>query len=119
MQNNVRGEFIVNDLLAHFVAVEADSLEEANKKGNEIFTYDYCPCCGERWYKDDGWFDDEGKPVERIEDLIVFSKLFLMKSEDLKPTELRIHRKNGIVESYAVLNKNGEPIKLKSLSQQG
>lgn len=80
-QNNSGGSFIVNDSVAHYVIIEANSADEANDRAESVGIYfngcdnDYdCPCCGDRWYavwRDDG---DEtpviyGTPVKEYEDM--------------------------------------------------
>lgn len=110
-QNNVHGVDVVNALLAKFVVVEADSLEEANKKGDELFEYDSCPCCGERWYKDDGWFEEDDAK-EDLNNLPLCKSSYF--SEDAP--ELRLHRKDGTIESYKILNSYKENVKLKRIN---
>ncbi|MCG6601304.1 DUF7296 family protein [Acinetobacter baumannii] len=57
-QNNSGGYFIQNDVVDEYLCVEANSVEEAEKRIEKI-TEDYsefCPCCGERWSY---WFDKD------------------------------------------------------------
>lgn len=56
-QNNTGGNFIQNKTLAHYVIVEADSSDLANRFAEEIGIYFDgcragidCSCCGDRWY---------------------------------------------------------------------
>ncbi|GAA0071766.1 hypothetical protein UT300003_32910 [Clostridium sardiniense] len=52
-QNNSGGYFIRNDEVTETIIIEANSVEEAKRKAEDI-TRDYsqyCPCCGERWYE--------------------------------------------------------------------
>lgn len=56
-QNNSGGTFVMNERVAHFVIIEADSVREANEKAESIGIYFNgvddnidCPCCGDRWY---------------------------------------------------------------------
>ena len=53
-QNNSGGYYIVNEEVAEFVSVEANSPEEAEDKLNRIVEdySEFCECCGERWYVD-------------------------------------------------------------------
>ena len=64
-QNNSGGDFIVDSDLSHYVIVEANSPEEANKAAYDIGLYFRgidngidCPCCGDRWFEK--WSDDKG-----------------------------------------------------------
>lgn len=122
IQNNTFGKYVVDDLLGHFVAIEAESLEEANDKASELFSWEYCPCCGPRWNKseyiigpfpeDTGrWFTEEDKSVNDIGELEVFHFAILGDNK----TQLRVHLKNGIVESYTVLNTTMKSAKLKPM----
>lgn len=59
-QNNSGGFFEVNDKLCHRLFIEANSLEEATKKAEELGCYwdgvasgIDCSCCGDRWYGGD------------------------------------------------------------------
>jgi hypothetical protein len=57
-QNNSGGYFIENDVVAHYLIVEASNAKEAVEKMQDITTNysEYCSCCGERW---SSWLDDE------------------------------------------------------------
>lgn len=50
-QNNSGGYFIDNEDVGHYVIIEAENAEQAEKKLNEIVEgySEYCDCCGERW----------------------------------------------------------------------
>lgn len=55
-QNNSGGSFITNDKVCHRLFIEADSVEEAVEKAENLGCYWYgidngmdCPCCGDRW----------------------------------------------------------------------
>lgn len=52
-QNNSGGHFIVNDDVAHYVIIEADTWRQANAKAEDIGLYfdgdGDCPTCGTRW----------------------------------------------------------------------
>ena len=61
-QNNSGGYFDVNNDVTVNVYIEANSVEEANTKAEEIGIYfdgcEYdrdCPCCGDRWYRADSY----------------------------------------------------------------
>lgn len=55
-QNNSGGRFVFNSNkgISHYVIVEADSVEEADRIAEGIGLYfdgeGDCPCCGDRWY---------------------------------------------------------------------
>ena len=56
-QNNSGGCFDVDDKVCHRLFIEADSLDEATLKAEELGCYwdgvsngIDCPCCGDRWY---------------------------------------------------------------------
>ena len=60
-QNNSGGSFDIDaeNGLAHYVIIEADSMEEANEKATSIGIYFDgvedgmdCECCGDRWSSD-------------------------------------------------------------------
>ena len=64
-QNNSGGGFDIDDNVAHFVIIEADSAFAANDRAESIGIYfdgcetgNDCPCCGDRWT--DKWSDDSG-----------------------------------------------------------
>lgn len=57
-QNNSYGVFDVTDTLCHRLFIEADSVEQATAKAEELGCYwdgvsngVDCPCCGDRWYQ--------------------------------------------------------------------
>ena len=52
-QNNVGGEWVVNDRVSKHVIIEATSAAHANQLAEHIGMdfNDYCECCGERWTK--------------------------------------------------------------------
>ena len=68
-QNNSGGYCIVNDKVAEFVSVEANSSQEAEDKLCEIVEdySDYCPCCGQRWYTD--MYGEKGTEKPMIYDM--------------------------------------------------
>lgn len=56
-QNNSGGRFIVNDKIGHYVIIEADDIESALEKSEEVGIYfdgvedgEDCSCCGDGWY---------------------------------------------------------------------
>jgi hypothetical protein len=77
-QNNSGGSFIMNDDVAHFVFIEADSAKEADARAEEIgiyfddnFDVD-CECCGTRWSYAYGGEETPmiyDKPVEEYVDM--------------------------------------------------
>lgn len=66
-QNNSGGGFDTDHDggLSHYVIIEADSAEEANRKAGDIGLYfdgeGDCPCCGNRWYP--AWDGSDGDVV--------------------------------------------------------
>lgn len=78
-QNNSGGSFIMNDNVAHFVIIEAESADAANTKAEDIGIYFDgcekgwdCDCCGDRWshaWKDEGEAEPliYGRPVAEYE----------------------------------------------------
>lgn len=69
-QNNSGGDFDIDDKVAEWVIIEADSADEANDiaEGVGIYFdgcengYD-CDCCGDRWYRQ---YDYEGTETPEI-----------------------------------------------------
>ena len=81
-QNNSGGSFYIDDDVAHYVIIEAESADAANDRAESIGIYFNgcnderdCPCCGDRWYA--VWSDDEGneapsiygRPIAEAEDM--------------------------------------------------
>ena len=69
-QNNSGGGYEIDEEhgVGMYVIIEAENETEADKRFDEIGSkvdgmYDYCPCCGERWY---GCEDSEGDEVPSI-----------------------------------------------------
>lgn len=67
-QNNSGGVFHINNVVGHYVIIEAEAPEGADKKAEEIGIYFNgcdderdCPCCGDRWYKQ--WDSGEDVPM--------------------------------------------------------
>lgn len=57
-QNNSGGSFVVNDRLAPYVIIEANSYDESTSIAERIGIYFDgvskgidCDCCGDRWYR--------------------------------------------------------------------
>lgn len=72
-QNNSGGSFAIDNDVAQFVIVEADSYLEANEKAEDAGLYFSgvtagldCHCCGDRWYPQ--WSDKEGTTEPLIYD---------------------------------------------------
>lgn len=73
-QNNSGGYFEVNDNVCHRLFIEANSFEEAVNKAESLGCYWNgvengfdCPCCGDRWYKNDDIVDIERYSSEGYE----------------------------------------------------
>lgn len=69
-QNNSGGSFQIDDDVAHYVFIEAESASQANDHAESIGIYFNgcaddrdCPCCGDRW--NPAW-RDEGTEVPEI-----------------------------------------------------
>lgn len=97
-QNNSGGSFTVDNDVAHFVSVQAASDKEAENKMNDITAssgYDWCECCGERWYV---YFDEsDGYEVPTY-----YGKPLSEHKSSWCNDEIRLHYYNGIVESIVV-----------------
>lgn len=67
-QNNSGGSFNVNDDVALFVIIEANSAKQANALAEAAGLYfggnGDCSCCGDRWYK--AWDDEKGDEAPMI-----------------------------------------------------
>lgn len=50
-QSNSGGYFIVNEVVAEAVYIQAESAEQASARAEVIFApySEFCECCGERW----------------------------------------------------------------------
>lgn len=105
-QNNSGGEFEVDENLCQTVIIEADSLEEAEKKAFSMGIY-YdgvdegidCPCCGDRWYQPDS---EMNFPIEvgdkKYETVEEFAQGFLSRYVfPSKSPGIRIFYKDGSV----------------------
>ena len=69
-QNNSFSTFDVNEDVTHYVIIEADSVEDANRRAEGVGIYFDgcskgidCPCCGDRW--SEAW-DDDADPEPMI-----------------------------------------------------
>ena len=86
-QNNSGGSFVIDDDVAHYVIIEADTAEEANKKAEEIGIYFDgvdkgwdCYCCGDRWYP--VWnYEGEKEPLIYGEPVAEYSDIFAQKNK--------------------------------------
>lgn len=101
-QNNSGGWFQMDDEVAHYVIVEADSADEANRRAQSVGIYFNgcadgrdCDCCGDRWHE--AWNDEGdaepviyGKPVSEYQD---------MWAENGKPYAY-VYYKDGRKESF-------------------
>lgn len=94
-QNNSGGSFHVDDKVCQYVIIEANSVEDANKKALELGLYwngveedRDCECCGDRWYPADSKIELEDN--EEIEEYIKR----ITRWPNLKPTA-RIFYRNG------------------------
>jgi len=69
-QNNSGGSFITNDLVCHYVIIEATTAEQANNLAETHGIYfdgeSDCPCCGNRWSQQ--WDDSDGTSEPTIYD---------------------------------------------------
>lgn len=76
-QNNSGGYFIQNDDVDEYVIIQAaneKAAQEIFKRVTEESSYEWCHCCGERWYPDP---QDEGTEVP-----VVFGKSVYEPSKD-------------------------------------
>lgn len=73
-QNNSGGYFIINDDVALYLIIEAQTADEAVNKMNDITAdySEYCSCCGERW--SDWMHDDDGTDEPMVYDTKVKEK---------------------------------------------
>ena len=104
-QNNSGGDFDVNDNVAHYVIIEANSVDEANAKAKNIGIYfdgvkngSDCECCGDRWHA--AWEDGDSEPK-------IWGKTLqkALKEGDIGPKSLfkyecRIHMLDGTVRCF-------------------
>lgn len=82
-QNNSGGsfDFDKNRGITHYVIIEANDPEHANRRAEDIGIYfdgcesgEDCPCCGDRWYPTSEYYGDEipkvyDTPVEEYQDI--------------------------------------------------
>lgn len=73
-QNNSGGYFIINDDVASYLIIEAQTADEAVNKMNDITAdySEYCSCCGKRW--SDWMYDDDGTDEPMVYDTKVKEK---------------------------------------------
>ncbi|AWY07634.1 hypothetical protein SEA_YOSIF_70 [Streptomyces phage Yosif] len=101
-QNNSGGSFAFEDnAITHYVIVEADSAEEANRRAEEIGLYfdgdGDCSCCGDRWYEQ--WDDRDGDKVPSIYGTPIQDFDFSFKWMGDRP-EAYVHFADGRVQGY-------------------
>jgi hypothetical protein len=103
-QNNSGGSFIVDDLSAVYIIIEADSPDEANDIAvDETGIYfngcnegSDCPCCGDRWYP--AWSDEYADKVPSVwenpvsEECVEVTKKKFLKHGDL----IIVYKKEGV-----------------------
>jgi len=97
-QNNTGGIFHVNDNIAHFVIIEAESEEASDIKAKNIGLYfdgfNDCECCGARWvsmrYCGESGTTKPSAYGKSIKDFLL--------EKNSSVYEARIHYKNGKVE---------------------
>jgi hypothetical protein len=104
-QNNSGGSFINDGYVTHYVIVEADNADEANKIAENIGIYfdgcdqDMdCPCCGDRWSRQYGNRDGTEAPeiYGNPPDEEGKSDWFTGVGE----VYCRVHYKDGMVEEF-------------------
>ena len=98
-QNNSGGGFVVNDNVAEYVIIEADSCEEADDKAEEIGIYfngcddgQDCSCCGDRWYSQSVFSEATKKPEiygEPVGDFVNGKNMSSLRNRII------VYRKNG------------------------
>ena len=100
-QNNSGGSFVIDRRLAHYVIIEAQSGDEADRIAESIGIYfdgcesgDDCPCCGDRWDRAYGPGDDS--PNIYGEDPAKYDDIFAQKG---KPY-CHIYYLDGLIKTY-------------------
>jgi hypothetical protein len=93
-QSNSGGYFIINDVVAEDVFVQARSAEQAEARASAIFApySEFCECCSKRWSY--GVHKQDGRKVptkynEPVTEIIA----------DLFHTQARLHHLDGTVET--------------------
>ena len=93
-QNNSGGHFVVDDVQAHDVYVQAATADEAWNRIKDQLDYSYCHCCGERW---SNWLDDDdGCDVPTKYDEVMWNR----KPDNWFNDEARLHFYDGRVTAY-------------------
>jgi biotin carboxylase len=95
-QNNSGGYFIVNDVVAEDVYIQAPSAAEAEERAEEIFEpySQFCDCCGRRWTF--GYMSDaDGYDVPTNYDVPI-TEVIATKYRK----QARLHHADGSVESF-------------------
>lgn len=93
-QNNSGGHFHIDEKsgIGTVVIVEADSVDEANSRAEEIGLYfdgaGDCECCGQRWYS--AYDEGEASPQVYGED-VVFSE---------ESASSFVHFKSGLIKGF-------------------
>lgn len=93
-QNNSGGYFIVNDVVAEDVFIQAASAEEASQRAVKLFEpySEYCECCGERWSY---YMNDDGYDVPTMYDTPI---------TDVRAStyhkQARLHHYDGVIETF-------------------
>lgn len=99
-QNNSGGSFVQDENISHYVIIEANSAEEANRlaerKGLYFDGYGDCSCCGNRW--SEAWYD-EGDDVPTIYGESVSEYVAIRAWMD--EYETVVHYLSGEVEYYS------------------
>lgn len=90
VQNSVGGNYDVDNNVAQYVIIEADTEGNADKKLDSIIGYnDYCECCGYRWQGIEDEYD-----IPSIYDSPVTEYVTLGNQK-----EYRIHYADGTITS--------------------
>lgn len=93
-QNNVHGFNIENEVVADYLIIEADNINEVEDRFYDITegNDDYCECCGWRW--DFSLRDKDGTIEPYVYDYKIDEMLMLNKAS------IRIHLKSGEIIKY-------------------
>lgn len=94
IQNNSGGYYEEDDVATHYVIIEATDYKDANKIAEDkgLFSYNWCECCGERFFT--MWGDGDESP-----------KIYNEPVESYKSygdgVYARVFYKDGSVKNYA------------------
>lgn len=98
-QNNSGGSYVIDDAVAQWVFVQAASAADAQVRMEEITErsgYDWCECCGRRWYFDFDESDGHPEPM-------VFDEPMRSRAEDYwTGSQVRLHAYDGRVAEYTL-----------------